>query len=301
MVRDRRPWFDLERPEAEAPDVAIFGLPFDGAVSRHAGAGAAPARLRELSRTSDAVTRKGDPVDGLSVRDFGDLAPQAGEAASCYLERAYGWLRAAPEGAFRIYLGGDNSVSVAAIRDFAAEHGPGAGVLWFDAHPDLFEAYDGDPFSHACALRRPLELGAVDPAAVTLLATRSFSREELEYIRRHRIAVITAASWLEKGSQGVLSALGRQIGDRSALYLAIDIDGFDPAAAPGTGYPIPAGIPPERFFRLLVQLFERFPVRAMDLTEIAPSLDTADRTGFLGVQVVLESLGHLARKGREGG
>jgi agmatinase len=97
--------------------VAVVGLPWDGSVSLRAGAAQAPVRLRELSRTGDAVTRRGRVV---------------------------------------IALGGDNAVSIPSIEAFVRRHGKRTGIVWFDAHPDVFESCDGSPDSHACALRTVL-------------------------------------------------------------------------------------------------------------------------------------------------
>jgi agmatinase len=74
----------------------------------------------------------------------------------------------------------------------------------------------------------------------------------------------------------------------------VDIDGFDPASAPGTGYPMPGGIPAESFFQLQERLFARLPIRALDITEVAPPLDVNDITSFLGAQIVLETARLLA-------
>jgi agmatinase len=296
MIR-RRNWFGLDAGEdakESSPEVAVFGLPFDGSVSFRGGAAAAPARLREISRTSDPVTRRGVPIPRLRLRDFGDHGSATDgreRAGRDYLEGARQWLEGAPGGAFRILLGGDNSVSIPGIQSFVAEHGPDVGVLWFDAHPDLFELYDGNPDSHACALRRSMDLCGIDPGNVILLATRSFSAEEVRFIRDRKIRVISAADWIAASPQDLAGTIAAQMSGRSAVYLAVDIDGFDASFAPGTGYPMPGGIAPESFFRLLEEVVPRIPLRALDLTEIAPSLDTNDVTAFLGVQVVLEVLG----------
>ena len=153
------------------------------------------------------------------------------------------------------------------------------------------EVYDGNPDSHACALRRSMDLCGIDPGNVILLATRSFSAEEVRFIRDREIRVISAADWIAGSPQDLAGTIGAQMEGRSAVYLAVDIDGFDAAFAPGTGYPMPGGISPESFFRLLEELVPRISLRALDLTEIAPPLDTNDVTAFLGVQVVLEVLG----------
>lgn len=299
-MRPRRLWFDLHDASLTSPAAAILGLPFDGSASLKAGAAQGPARLRALSVTSDPVTRRGEDAS-VTVRDHGDVSAAAGGgplAQREYLDAALARLEALPRDAFVIALGGDNSVSIPCLQAFARRHDPRrCGVIWFDAHPDLFETYDGNPDSHACALRRGMTLGGIPPGRAVLLGTRSFSRQEAAHARSQGIEVITAARWLAEGPDKVAEAAAARLSGLDAVYLAIDIDGFDSSCAPGTGYPMPGGVGAEEFFRLHELLMERLPVRAMDITEIAPPLDTNDITGFLGVQIVLETLGALRRRG----
>lgn len=300
-MRQRRPWFDLHDDSLTAPDVAVVGLPYDGSASLRAGAAQAPARLREISKTSDPITRRGRLVEGITLRDFGDV-PVAGRAGRVlsqrdYLEAARERMETLPEGSFPIALGGDNSVSIPCLQAFARRHGAGAGVIWFDAHPDLFETYDGNPDSHACALRRAMTLAEIPPERVVLAGTRSWSLEEMAFIGDQRIEVIGAAECLREGNKEVAERIIARLQGASAVYLSIDIDGFDPSCAPGTGYPMPAGVRTDAFFALHALLFEGLPIRALDITEIAPPLDLNDITSFLGAQIVLETLGALAGLG----
>jgi agmatinase len=289
----RKNWFDLDDPTSSEPAVAITGLPFDGAVSRRPGAALAPARIREISCTTCAVTRRGHAVS-LAVRDFGDIpctsadgtVPSQRELFAAALRQVDSF----PPASLVIGLGGDNSVSIPLIQSFARRHGPNVGVIWFDAHPDAFEVYDGSPDSHACALRRAAELAGIAPSRIVMLGARSFAFEELAWIRAHDVRMVTAAEWNEIGESRVVEAAVAQLASLSAVYVAIDIDGFDASVAPGTGYPMPAGISSGAFFTVLEGLFERLPIAGMDITEVAPALDTNDVTSFLATQVVLEAL-----------
>ena len=297
-MRSRQPWFDLHDDSLEEPAVAVVGLPFDGSTSFRAGAAEAPDRLRQISRTSDAVTRRGRVVSNLTVRDFGDVSAldAAGKPLGRreYLDAAAVRLRELPAEAFTMVLGGDNSVSIPAVQTFAERHGPHSGIVWFDAHPDLFETYDDDPDSHACALRRAAALSGIPAQNVALVGVRSFSLEEAQYLAAEGIESITAAWWQAASSKDVVERLVGRLGDLPAVYLAVDIDGFDASVAPGTGYPMPGGIGSEEFFVFLEELVRRLPIRGMDVTEIAPPLDHNDRSSFLGVQVILEALGALS-------
>jgi len=291
-MRQRRHWFDLDNAALSEPRVALLGLPYDGAVSLQAGAAAAPERMRAISRTADPISRRGQRVS-VPLRDYGDAVPRgaAGQPLSqlAWMATARSWLRELPPDAFQLVIGGDNSVSIPAIEAFAQRHGNDVGILWFDAHPDLFEAYDGNPDSHACALRRAMANSGLTGSQVMLLGTRSYAEEELRFMEEERIECITAADWLASTPDKIASRIFERLKGFSAIYWAVDIDGFDPSCAPGTGYPMPAGVSAEAFFQLQERLLARLPIRAMDITEVAPPLDVNDVTSFLAAQIVLET------------
>ena len=296
-MRQRRRWFDLDDGTLTAPRVALLGMPYDGAVSLRAGAAAAPERIRAISRTSDPISRRGLRVS-VPLRDYGDAGARGttGQPLSqlAWMAVARSRLRELPADAFQLVIGGDNSVSIPSIEAFAQRHGGDVGILWFDAHPDLFEAYDGNPDSHACALRRSMANSGLNGSQVVLLGTRSFAEEEVRFMEEQRIECITASDWLGSTADKVALRIIDRLKGFSAIYWAVDIDGFDPSCAPGTGYPMPAGVTAEAFFQLQERLFARLPIRAMDITEVAPPLDVNDITGFLAAQIVLETAWLLA-------
>ena len=108
-------------------------------------------------------------------------------------------------------------------------------------------------------------------------------------MEEQRIECITASDWLSSTADKVALRIIERMRSFSAVYWAVDIDGFDPSCAPGTGYPMPAGVSAEAFFQLQERLFSRLPIRAMDITEVAPPLDMNDITSFLAAQIVLET------------
>jgi arginase family enzyme len=300
-VRARRLWFDLHDDAVAAPRVAVIGLPFDGAVSLRPGASSGPEGLRRVSLYADPVTRRGKAVPRGILRDYGDVTPapwaeetSGPEATRTYLAEVAARVGALPPEAFVLAIGGDNSVTIGTLEAFGARHGANIGVIWFDAHPDLFETYDGQRDSHATALREGMRRSGIRPEHVVLLGARSFADAELAFIRSAGVELVTAADWMESGAGAVADRIVQRLGGCSAVYLAVDVDGFDAGAAPGTGYPTPGGPPSEAFFVLQEQLFQRLRIRAMDITEIAPPLDTNDMTSFLGAQIVLEATALVA-------
>src|SRR3989449_3701367 len=164
----RAQWGGLALPNLELPhDVVILGLPFDGGACWRAGAAEAPRRLREISASSPAVSEEGHAVDPgrLRVRDAGDIAPEPGTtgdtARQAYFSRVEEAVvqifkigAMAGRDAFLLSIGGDHSVSIPLVRGFGRQFPEGFGLVLLDAHPDLFDTYDGSPLSSACPMRR---------------------------------------------------------------------------------------------------------------------------------------------------
>lgn len=108
--------------------------------------------------------------------------------------------------------------------------------------------------------------------------------------------MVTAADFAALGPAEVAERIIAHLAPRRAIYLALDIDGFDAACAPGTGYPMPGGVGSEAFFVLLERLLAALPIRALDITEVAPPLDPSDVTSFLAAQIVLEVLAAITQQ-----
>ena len=164
----RHPWGGLADPAwSLGADVAILGLPYDGATCFRAGAAHAPSRLREISNTSPAISEEGYVVNParFQVRDVGDVTAPLGaggqadgsEAARvAYFERVEAAARQELASSFLLSVGGDHSVTIPLTRAFARAHPEGFGLVLLDAHPDLFDTYEGSKTSHACPMRRAL-------------------------------------------------------------------------------------------------------------------------------------------------
>ncbi len=331
MIR-RHPWGGLADPDAPPPpDVVILGLPYDAGVCFRAGAAQAPRRLREISTSSPAISEEGfviHPAD-LRVQDLGDIAPGDGgvtaapggrdvatpgggeapvakEAAAreyfARVERAAAdvFRRAAHAGrdAFLLTIGGDHSVNIPLVRGFATGFPEGFGLISLDAHPDLFDTYDGSPLSHACPLRRALDGSRLRPEHVLIIGTRSYNEVELDFMKEKGIRFVPARELDRIGVEAVMALARQRLAGVGKIYLTIDIDVADPSCAPGTGAPVAGGPDSRQVLDLVRGLMDALPIRAMDLVEIAPPLDPADITLILALQIVFETFAALARKRR---
>ncbi len=137
------------------------------------------------------------------------------------------------DGKFVIGLGGEHSVTSGLVRAVQGRY-RGLSVLQVDAHADLRDKYQGTPWSHACVMRRIHELGV--PAVA--VGIRNYSAEESRFIRSAGKQIISARS-CRQGPGWIGDAVA---GLTDEVFVTIDIDGFDPAFAPGTGTPEPGGL-----------------------------------------------------------
>jgi agmatinase len=284
-------WSGLSSDDADA-EVGVLGIPFDNATSFRKGASFAPAKIRELTPHLAPVTEEGHRLAGLRVRDYGDVG------ADLNWERYFAAVEAQASEVLRhplaLFLGGDHSVTIPLVAAFSRTVNGRFGVVHFDSHPDLADEYDGHRWSHACTERRVLELPNVEPRHLVFVGLRSWVDEEMTFLAAHpEIGVHTARDVYRRGIEAVAEAVAAQLGDVDAVYLTLDIDGLDPAYAPGTGTPEAAGLSTRELLELLRVLFDRLPVRAMDIVEVAPPLDPADATSFAAAKAVYEAFGWI--------
>ncbi len=167
-------------------------------------------------------------------------------------------------GKWVVMLGGEHSITPGGVAA-AASRNPELCLVQLDAHADLRQQYEGDPWSHACAMARCVDLGA----AVTAVGIRNYCIDEARWIQAgipgYRIVhawEMETEAWIDRVLDGL---------DEKPVYLTIDLDYFDPAIIPATGTPEPGGGAWWPTLRFLERLIKRANVVACDLVELAPS------------------------------
>ena len=301
MRRDpphRSLWSGLaDVPGASAGDeeIGVLGVPFDGASSFRAGSSEAPQRIRSLTPHVAPFSEEGVSLAGLRLRDYGDAA--LGDSWEAVRQSAEQAARPVFRHPLAIFLGGDHSVTIP-LASAASDvlDGP-LGVLHLDAHLDLMDRFEGRPWSHACALRRVLDLPAMNPACCAAVGIRSWLPEELAFVEDHpELLVRTARDVRQGGIESIADAVCDRLAQAAAVYVTLDIDILDPAFAPGTGTPEAAGLTTRDLLELLRVVFERLPVRVLDLVEVSPPLDQSDITSVAAIKVLYESFGWMQQR-----
>lgn len=232
---DYRTGAETHGTESDAdPEFVVVGAPLDVSTTFQPGARFGPRRIRTFSESYDDYDRRtGQHFSELAVADAGDV--RAWDDPPEYLEFLEGrltdvvWDEAVP-----LTLGGEHTVSLAGVRAVEPQV-----FVSLDAHLDLYEAYDGNEFSHASVTRRIIEhVDSVEEAII--VGARTGSEPEWERASEPDVTTISP----ESVSDGdVVAQLEQRLAGRTA-YLSVDIDAVDPAYAPGTGTMEPFGLEP---------------------------------------------------------
>jgi agmatinase len=212
--------------------------------------------------------------DGLG--DAGDLELPPTAAARPLIEAGIAAVLA--DGARPIALGGDHSVTYPVLRAIAAAHAP-LTILHVDAHPDLYDVFEGDRFSHACPFARIMEDGLA--ARLVQVGIRTMSGPQQSQAERFGVEIIDMRAW----AAGVRPHLD------GALYVSIDLDGLDPAFAPGVSHREPGGLSVRDVLGLIQDADGD--VIGADVVEYNPRQDLGGVTAVVAAKIVKELAGRM--------
>ena len=181
---------------------------------------------------------------------------------------------------FIIAMGGEHSINIPIIQSFEKKD---IALITIDAHLDSRDEYLGTPYSHACVTRRAADHLGLDN--VFALGVRSISNEELE--REDVVPYISSFEIFEKGIEWAIKKAMNTVRNKK-IYLSLDIDGIDPAFAPGTGTPEPFGLTPLDVKKIINSVGDR--LIGFDVTEVCPPADHSGITSVLAARLINEVL-----------
>jgi agmatinase len=187
-----------------------------------------------------------------------------------------------------VVLGGEHTVTCGALRALK-QAGAVFGIVQFDAHADLRDTYEGDRFSHACVMRRAVELDI----PLFQIGVRSLSPEETELRETMNIPHLDG---YEIGCSGIPGKLLPD-GFPEQVYVTFDADGLDPSIMPSTGTPEPGGLTWFQTFKCLEQITASRTVIGFDFVELAP-IETLHAPDFLAARLIYNFMGLISRQPR---
>ena len=261
-----------------------MGVPFDRTSTFRSGSRAGPNAIREASQNFEPYVFEHDVLlTKIKIHDAGnvedietseEMVKRTGEEVAKIVKA----------GKFPILLGGEHSITIPAVQAFK-----NAGVITVDAHLDFRDEYYGNRLSHACVLRRSADHVGIEN--VLAYGVRSISIEEKrapmpEYIDAYAIH----DDGVEKTFKRALNMMKRE-----DIYFSLDIDGIDPAFAPGTGTPEPFGLSSIDVKKCIKMLGGR--MIGFDVNEVSPPYDKGN-TAVLAARLVIEviSVAHKHRR-----
>ncbi|TMV83205.1 agmatinase [Thioclava sp. BHET1] len=282
-------------------DAAILGAPFDFGTQYRAGARFGPRAVREASTLfsfghagaydhEDDATYLGPDV---TIVDIGDADIVHTDTEQSHANIEAGVRAILDAGALPVTIGGDHSINIPCIRAFA-DRGP-IHILQIDAHLDFVDIRHGVRHGHGNPMRRAAEQAHV--TGITALGIRNVSSTAKDGYDAARAMGDDFLSVRQVRRLGLEATLAR-IPQGARIYISIDIDGFDPSIAPGTGTPSHGGFLYYEVLEILQAIARSHEVVGIDLVEVAPDYDPAGATAILAAQILLNLLGFIfhARK-----
>lgn len=255
--------------------IHLFGLPTDINSSFERGAAAGPAAIRAAlwSERGNLSSERGLEIGSdITLADDGDLpliedTPRDDQAIAAHVAAIIA------SGGTPLALGGDHAVSFPLVQAVAAAHGP-VSILHFDAHPDLYDDFEGNPRSHASPFARIMERGLAK--RLVQVGIRTLTRHCAEQADRFGVEIIPMRGFAPERVPLL----------DGPLYISIDIDSIDPSEAPGVAHPEPGGLT----LREVLAVIDRqtAPIVGIDIVELNPARDVGDVTAILAAKLVRE-------------
>ena len=257
--------------------VRLIGLPTDSHSSFLRGAAQAPSAIRAALR-SDHANMADESGQDIQFEDAGDLALDESAADIERIQDAAA--TAVRDGVVPLFLGGDHMVTHPTVAGIAAERGPVA-ILHFDAHPDIYEDFGGDPLSHASPFARIMEKKLA--TRLVQVGIRTANAHCREQAKRYGVEMIEMRSF----------APDRVPIPEGPLYISIDMDALDPAFAPGVSHHEPGGLSTRDILSVLDRV--KGPLIGADIVEYNPGRDVNGVTAVVAAKFVKEIAALAAR------
>ena len=283
------------RRDPSGCQVGLFGVPYDGTTSFRPGTRFGPAAVRDVSNGLESYCPQLQmDLEDLAYADLGavDIPFGAPEPVVTAVHRAT--RQVLDLGLRPLMLGGEHSISSGAVGAVAEQH-PDLVLLQLDAHADLRDSWLGARHSHACAMRRCLEV--LPSGQLLQLAIRSGTREEFQELAQTQRLIHHRP---DQDSTTLAASLRQALAPHQGkpLYLTVDLDWFDPAVMPGTGTPEPGGFLWPHF-AALIEVLQEHQLVAADVVELAPQLDPTGISSVLASKVTRSLLMLLGSEGNQ--
>lgn len=279
-------------------DFAILGAPYDFGTQWRPGARFGPRSIREASTLfsfghGGAYDHEDDvtflPAGQVKIVDLGDADIVHTDTINSHANIEYGVRKILDAGAIPIVLGGDHSINIPCVNAFKDQEP--IHVVQIDAHLDFVDERHGVRFGHGNPMRRAAEKPYVTGLSqIGIRNVSSTAKEGYDDARAMGSDILSVRQFRKLGVEQVLERIPEGV----RYYVTIDIDGFDPSIAAGTGTPSHGGFLYYEVLEFLDGLTKRGQIVGLDLVEVAPDYDHTGTTAILAAQILMNTIGRIA-------
>jgi guanidinobutyrase len=272
-------------------DACFIGVPLDIGASNRSGTryGARAIRSESSLLRPYNMGTKAAPFDSLQVADIGDVAINTFDLKKSIdiIEQAYD--KILTNSCRTLTLGGDHTITLPILRAIAKKHGP-VGLIHVDAHSDINDEMFGEKIAHGTVFRRAAEEGLLDSKRVIQIGMRGsgYTAEDFDWSRKQGFRVVQAEECWHKSLAPLMTEARQQLAG-GPVYFSFDIDGIDPAFAPGTGTPEIGGLTTIQALEI-VRGAKGLDIVGGDLVEVSPPYDHTGNTALVGANMLFEML-----------
>lgn len=272
-------------------DAAFIGVPLDIGTSNRPGARLAPRQIRDESRMLRPynMATRAAPFDSLRVADLGDVAINTFNLLKsvAIIEGFYD--RVLQAGTKPLSMGGDHTIVLPILRSLCRKHGP-VGVVHVDAHSDINDEMFGEKITHGTPFRRAVEEGLLDCKRVWQIGLRGtgYAADDFDWSRKQGFTVVQAEECWYRSLQPLMRDVAARMGS-GPVYISLDIDGIDPAFAPGTGTVEIGGLTVPQALEI-IRGCRGLNVVGGDVVEVSPPYDMTGNTALLAANLLFEML-----------
>lgn len=260
------------------PKVAMVGLPLDFNSSHKTGASQAPALLVEniFHPSQNSESENGVDLKGGELKDLGDLALMPETAFDMISNTAASLLT---RNIKPLFIGGDHSVTWPIMEGFQNQIEGDLTILHIDAHSDTYDDFEGNPWSHASPFARIMEKGLAK--RLIQVGIRTMNAHQHEQVNKFGVECLEMKDWVQGWKPEITGP----------VYMTIDLDGIDPAFAPGVSHREPGGLTTRDVLGLIQHVGPN--LVGADFVEYNPAMDIDDQSLMVGVKLIKELAGQM--------
>ncbi len=295
-------FFGVTTDHPDLANLVAVGVPWDASSSYRKSSSKAPERIRQATSGElyNYYTEKNINLkDKWQIFDAGDVEISNEDASNTRkevfttLKRVFN-VKKSPR---FLFLGGDHLTTYFcfhSLSEMGIFQDDKIGIIYLDAHPDLYYHYRGNIYSHACVLRRILDQTKINPKNIIQIGIRASTDEQRAFAKNAGIKTISTNELQREGATATANIIKKKFTQTvDQIYLSIDLDILDPGFAPGLGNPEPAGLTTRDVVNLIQELVN-LPIFAFDIVELCPDYDQSNITAFLAAKLIKETLGIMS-------